>query len=221
MPPSCVSAILLYTVKEALTPAPSIFSMERGSPYSDSPLLSEIHALFPALLYDPARFRSLQDVFRYVREQLRARYDIFSNATRDFQNNDPVFVNRTNTVVTSRIPVVSMNVMESINQIAISDLIRSFLQGGTGTNTDAYTAPNPTSAQIESATQRLSYVGPDTECAICQDSIVTNEVVRRVNTCQHMYHDACLITWFERHATCPLCRNDIRAEDTVIPPPLP
>ena len=201
--------------------------MERGSPYSDSSLLSEIHTLFPALLYDSARFRTLQDVFRYVREQLRARYDIFSNATREFQNSDPVVRSRTNTITTSRLPVVSMNIVDSLGQVAVSELIRSFLYSGTGANIDTNAVQNPTNTQIETGTQRFQYIGNDNiSCAVCQDSIVQNEIVRRLNACQHIFHEACLTTWFQRRPTCPLCRNDIRSDvmgpqGPATSPPLP
>jgi hypothetical protein len=204
--------------------------MERGSPYSDSPLLSEIHTLFPALLYDSARFRTLQDVFRYVRERLRARYDVFSNAAREFQNSDPVVRSRANIITNSMVPVVAMNVVDSIGQIAVSDLIRSFLYSGTGAHNgnsgDPVAASQiPTNEQIERASQDFPYTGAETSCAICQDSIRLNEVVRRITACDHTFHEGCLSTWFRRHATCPLCRNDIRvagpATTTTIPPPLP
>ena len=196
--------------------------MERNSPFSDSPLLSEIHTLFPALLYDHARFRNLQDVFRYVREQLRARYDIFSNAAREYHNNNQP---RENTIITSRIPIV----VDTIGQVAISDLIRSFLYSGmpaADMGMPAVTTSQiPTNEQIENASQDFPYTGAETSCAICQDSIMPNEVVRKITACEHMFHNGCLITWFSRHATCPLCRNDIRlrrpSTTTTIPPPLP
>lgn len=194
--------------------------MERNSPFFDSQLLSEIHTLFPALLYDHARFRNLQDVFSYVRERLRARYDIFSNAAREFQNSDQATLNR------RAVPVVAMSFVDSIGQVAISDLIRSFLygtganmgnSGGTGANS------NPTNAQIESASQRFQFAGAEnSQCAVCQDSIAQNEFVRRLTACQHTFHDGCLITWFQRHSTCPLCRNDIQtAGPNPTSPPLP
>lgn len=194
--------------------------MERNSPFFDSQLLSEIHTLFPALLYDHARFRNLQDVFSYVRERLRARYDIFSNAAREFQNSDQATLNR------RAVPVVAMSFVDSIGQVAISDLIRSFLygtganagnSGGTGANS------NPTNAQIESASQRFQFAGAEnSQCAVCQDSIAQNEFVRRLTACQHTFHDGCLITWFQRHSTCPLCRNDIQtAGPNATSPPLP
>jgi hypothetical protein len=159
--------------------------------------------LFPALLYDHARFRTLQDVFSYVRERLRARYDVFSNATREFQNSNNATQHR------RAIPVVSMNFMDAIGQVAISDLFRTFMYGAAA-NADGASS-NPTTAQIESATQRLQYIGPENiACAVCQDSFAQNDAVRRINACQHIFHDGCLATWFIRHSTCPLCRNDIR-----------
>lgn len=198
--------------------------MERNSPFSDSSLLSEIHTLFPALLYDHTRFHNLQDVFRYVREQLRARYDIFSNAVREYHTNNQT---RENTIITStsRIPIV----IDTIGQVAISDLIRSFLYSGMPEATTgipaATTSQIPTNEQIENASQDFPYTGAETSCAICQDSIRTNEVVRRLTSCDHIFHNVCLITWFRRHATCPLCRNDIRlatpSTTTTTTPPLP
>jgi hypothetical protein len=204
--------------------------MHLNSLYADSPLLSEIHTLFPALLYDPARFRNLQDVFRYVQEQLRAKYDVFSNATREFQSS--------NSVVNSyrRVPIVSMNFVDSIGQVAVSDLVRSFLyntqteigmypnnSGGSdlsGLTGAAGTQP-PMRTQIENASQQFPFTAPESMCAICQDSIVQDEVVRKLNVCQHIFHDRCLITWFERNSTCPMCRNDIRSTGPAVSTPPP
>jgi len=192
--------------------------MERApNPFYDSHLLSEIHTLFPALLYDHTRFRTIQDVFRYVREQLRARYDVYSNAAREFQNSEAAG-RATNTITTSRIPVVSMNIIDTISQVAISDLIRSIFQGG-GDVTAAHTgvaatninaAPIPTISQIQSATRRFSQVGAsESPCAVCQDSITNNDVVRKIMGCEHVFHDDCITLWFQRSPLCPNCRYDI------------
>jgi hypothetical protein len=162
-----------------------------------------------------------------VREQLRARYDIFSNAAREFQNSEAAS-RSANTITTSRIPVVSMNIIDTIGQVAISDLIRSFLYGtgaNVGNSGGTGAPPNLTNAQIESATQRFQYVGSENgQCAVCQDTIAQNEFVRRLNACEHTFHDGCVITWFQRHSTCPLCRNDIQTAGpnaAVTSPPLP
>jgi hypothetical protein len=61
------------------------------NPYGNSPILNEIHTHFPALLYDSTQFRSVNDVFGYVNEQMQNRYDVFSSMRRQYrQTHAPV-----------------------------------------------------------------------------------------------------------------------------------
>lgn len=46
-------------------------------------------------------------------------------------------------------------------------------------------------------------------CAICQEVIENNSIIRKIKTCNHFFHSTCLDTWLEDHATCPSCRQDI------------
>ena len=52
-------------------------SSKMSNPYP-SALLNEIHAYFPALLYDSERFNTIQHVMGYVNTQMRRNFDIFS-----------------------------------------------------------------------------------------------------------------------------------------------
>lgn len=200
--------------------------MERINPYADSPLLMEVHTRFPALLYDSARFRSLQDVFRYVQSQLRSQYDVFSNSQRAFQANDPVYQARqySNTVhETIQVPVPgsrtfdpSSILTEVFGQVAMNDpfarLIFPFYQPAT-TNNDTRTPP--TREQIRASTLLHSQTADsETPCAVCQDSIVSNDIVRKLNGCNHIFHADCIDTWLQRSSLCPTCRHDI----TILPP---
>lgn len=56
-------------------------------PYG-SLLLNDIHANFPALLYLPGRFNSVQDVLMYVQQQMSARYDLFASWRRHYEQID-------------------------------------------------------------------------------------------------------------------------------------
>jgi hypothetical protein len=47
------------------------------------------------------------------------------------------------------------------------------------------------------------------ECSICHISIINNEICRKINTCNHIFHQNCIDTWFNRHNTCPICRTII------------
>jgi hypothetical protein len=67
----------------------------------------------------------------------------------------------------------------------------------------------PTIEQITLATTRL-HVEEDIICSVCQDTITTEDDVRRINHCEHSFHVGCIDTWFVRNVHCPVCRHDIR-----------
>ena len=50
------------------------------TPYYGIQLLDDLHHYFPAVLYDPSRFNSVQDLLEYIRDQTRNRFDLFSRA---------------------------------------------------------------------------------------------------------------------------------------------
>ena len=51
----------------------------------------------------------------------------------------------------------------------------------------------------------------ESNCAVCQDVIATNGV--RLQTCNHLFHNDCIRTWFNSSVKCPVCLQDIREED--------
>jgi Ring finger domain len=184
--------------------------------YADSYIINELHTFFPALLYDPARFRSIQDVFRYTQAQLRARYDVFSNAQRQFQANDPVFQARQ----VAADNTIRVSVTETLGQVAMNDILLSLMSRSGSLREVLAPLPEtrgpPTREQIRAASTLLSQTADsETPCAVCQDSIVNNDFVRKLNGCGHAFHVGCIDTWFQRSSLCPTCRNDI----TVLPSP--
>lgn len=52
-------------------------------------LLDDLHNYFPSLLYDSSSFSNVQDVLRYVQQQTRARFDLFSRGVRDYRSQHP------------------------------------------------------------------------------------------------------------------------------------
>jgi len=191
--------------------------MQGGTPYSDSPVISELHTYFPALLYDSGRFRNLQDVFRYVQGQLRARYDVFSNSQREFQANDATYQNRVhaNTIYTPP-NVIYRDITETIGQVAMNDIFTTLLLSSQRQR-QAATPPttSPTREQIRTTTRLLSQSGDsETPCAICQDLVRDGDIVRNLNGCNHVFHVDCIDTWFQRSSLCPTCRHNIIAVST-------
>lgn len=70
---------------------------------------------------------------------------------------------------------------------------------------------HPTLEQIAAHTTLGNLVSDvDHACAICQDSLTAEQEGRKLNSCGHWFHRACIDTWFERDVHCPVCRHDIR-----------
>jgi len=47
-------------------------------------------------------------------------------------------------------------------------------------------------------------------CAICLSDFEQNELLIKLTVCNHMFHEACLITWLTKNIFCPYCRRDVR-----------
>jgi len=52
-------------------------------------LLDDVHNYFPALLYEPSSFSSLQELLSYVQRQTRERFDLFSYGQRQYRAANP------------------------------------------------------------------------------------------------------------------------------------
>ena len=47
-------------------------------------------------------------------------------------------------------------------------------------------------------------------CSICRENFTGSDVVRKINSCNHIFHISCIDIWFESNITCPVCRSDLR-----------
>lgn len=52
----------------------------------------------------------------------------------------------------------------------------------------------------------------DTTCVICLAAYEVGESCFVLPNCKHMFHKACIATWFRKHVTCPLCRAIVVAD---------
>ena len=69
----------------------------------------------------------------------------------------------------------------------------------------------PTSQQLQrSTTINTLSESYDGVCSICHDAMLSGQHVRRINHCNHLFHQLCIDTWFAQRSTCPTCRHDIR-----------
>lgn len=69
----------------------------------------------------------------------------------------------------------------------------------------------PTAEQIAANTTLGNLVSDtDHSCAICQDTLTSEQEGRKLNACGHWFHRNCIDTWLESNPRCPVCRHDIR-----------
>lgn len=51
---------------------------------------------------------------------------------------------------------------------------------------------------------------PAEQCAVCINAVRDGEAVRRLPACAHTFHAPCVDGWLRAHATCPMCRADVK-----------
>jgi len=195
--------------------------MQNIGPYHNSPILNEIHTYFPALLYDN-NFQTVPDVFSYIRQQLRARFDIYStqrgerrpqranpwpprNSRPQRRHWTPPVTPAVHTYVAQQ-PQYASNAMDDFNRI----LLRA-VGFPVPVDFSEPVAVSPSRAQIDAGSTLHTTIGEsEAPCSICQDAIRTGETIRRLNHCSHKFHQNCIDTWYQRNVHCPVCRHDIR-----------
>ena len=52
----------------------------------------------------------------------------------------------------------------------------------------------------------------DVECAICNDEFKEDELYKTLE-CNHNYHLDCILLWFNKERTCPLCRRRVEEKE--------
>lgn len=181
------------------------------SPYPNSPLLTEIHTNFPALLYDSGRFTTLTSVFNYVDRRMHDQYNVYSNARRQYReerrssdSEQQQQQHESNPTDLNTIAYLMSAVSQLNLQIQQDNPVR--FQGW-----DDPVPVRPTPHQLQrSTTVGQAAATSDTPCAICQDTITQGDPIRNITACNHTFHRLCIDTWIVSNVHCPVCRHDIR-----------
>ena len=48
------------------------------------------------------------------------------------------------------------------------------------------------------------------ECTVCLEGFEKGSVIRVVPKCKHVFHEGCIIPWFEKIPKCPNCRFNVK-----------
>ncbi|CAJ0956690.1 unnamed protein product, partial [Mesorhabditis belari] len=86
----------------------------------------------------------------------------------------------------------------------VTNLLNSFENGAAAA---AGLSPEEV-ARIPRVKVNQKHVDNDTQCTTCMESFKKDETVLELN-CRHIFHQDCLVPWFERHRTCPICRQEV------------
>jgi hypothetical protein len=78
----------------------------------------------------------------------------------------------------------------------------------------------PTPSQIEAATRRVRYgdiISPlNRSCPISMDNFDDDNMVTIIRHCRHIFTSDHLNTWFRSNCRCPICRYDIRSDNSNV-----
>ena len=187
------------------------------SSYYTIGLLNDLHNYFPDLLYaDVNRFPTVQSVLEYIRFEALTRHDLYSNARRHHNSVVTQQQNQNHPNDIFRF-VFNMNeptneeMSDAENRNPLSDIMR-LVQYAMAPPPPAFMEPvivRPTSQQI-TANSTIVEVTTNEVCAICQENMASVDPIRRLNHCQHLFHDECISAWFQQNVHCPTCRHDVR-----------
>ncbi|KAI3410471.1 hypothetical protein GPALN_004572 [Globodera pallida] len=68
-------------------------------------------------------------------------------------------------------------------------------------------------SQMASSSSALESDGSNnvgTQCAICLESLLASEDVKKLGSCEHRFHRNCVDTWLGHgNTTCPMCRQQV------------
>ena len=195
--------------------------------YGNIQLLNDLHNYFPEILYG-TRFQNY-GLVQYIREVVSQRFNLFSSAQNTYQQNLQQNLQQNHQQI-YRITTAS-NSMDEYHHTpireGISVPINSFvnlLQTMLDTSNLSPISEDenhminnlqpvnvrPTLNQIENASSIVELTSSQSICAICQEHMLPNQTIRRLNQCRHIFHNSCIMTAFNTSVRCPNCRHDIR-----------
>lgn len=172
----------------------------------------DIATYLPALLYEPNRFTTVQEVLRYVQRQARYHMNRFDRGRASYrQRPNPVQRSRASPTEDVDESALLRAVMGTMFNTTPMTFVSAELSGEPFSNLTSVIV-RPTQAQIDAASELVTASeAAESNCAVCQETLqATTSPLRRLRHCRHEFHKNCIDVWFTSHVQCPVCRHDIR-----------
>ena len=188
--------------------------------------MNDLHNWYPDVLYNPGRFRNVQDLLEYIRQGADTnpytRGLQFYNA-RQRSGYPPTAPTTTSVSPAGAATAAASYVPRTATQAVASDSTYSPMSAATSLLAQLF-SPNilqnflnqtvvvsPSEEDINRATVASTASNTQEDiCTICQDAIEEGQNMRKINHCNHYFHQDCIDTWFQGNVHCPTCRYDIR-----------
>lgn len=72
--------------------------------------------------------------------------------------------------------------------------------------------PPPASKSFVENLKEVTLHEPESSCPICLKVFAIGEAAKKLD-CKHTFHSTCILPWFEKTSTCPVCRCEFKTDD--------
>ena len=100
---------------------------------------------------------------------------------------------------------VTFNPLETSMDSVFSQLTNSLLNLSQNRNQGVSVLNLNSKTELQMATDI------DENCSICSSNYINNQIIRKINHCNHMFHQQCVDRWFATNSTCPICRVNLNS----------
>jgi hypothetical protein len=93
--------------------------------------------------------------------------------------------------------------LRELNEITCVDLWQNFEKPSFSPGFTGFTGSGDDNGDVNQE--------PDA-CSICKIEFAPLNICRQINSCQHIFHCACIDMWLSSNNTCPMCRHDLSGD---------
>ena len=95
---------------------------------------------------------------------------------------------------------------------SLSDLLQQWRQEGDTDGREGRRRGGVPLAEMNRHTELMTYARDNSlhdTCGVCQETMTSGQVVRKVLRCGHTFHSTCVDQWLEANDTCPMCMQPV------------
>lgn len=120
----------------------------------------------------------------------------------------PIPLNTSTQDISNRVQSAINNIINSTDLPNVSEITTSLrLPGDSDNNTSETTGLSMNTLNSGTEVFICNTVGD--KCSICNELYEEHDICRKNIKCGHIFHQACIDTWYGEHSHCPICNQNI------------